>query len=163
MADSSPSLAPELTDRILAGAAILLLAAVTVALLRGSSAWADLPLFIWAHIATIYIAVALTPVMLLRRRGDPLHRQLGWAWMTAMFVTCVFTFGIRTINQGAFSLIHLLSVFTLLQIPRIIWSARRHKVDAHRRAVHTLVAGALIIAGAFTFPFDRLMGRWLFG
>ena len=32
----------------------------------------------------------------------------------------------------------------------------------HRRSVHGMVIGALLIAGFFTFPFNRLLGAWLF-
>ena len=48
-------------------------------------------------------------------------------------------------------------------MPLIVWAARTHNVARHRNAVRGMVAGALIIAGIFTFPFDRLMGHWLFG
>jgi uncharacterized membrane protein len=30
-------------------------------------------------------------------------------------------------------------------------------------AARGMVLGALLVAGFFTFPFGRLMGRWLFG
>lgn len=157
------SLAPDLFDRILAIAALLLLAAVLAALYRGRGEWALVPAFVWAHIATIVAAVALTPVMLLRRRGDRLHRRLGWAWAVAMALTASFTFGIRGLNGGALSLIHILSVWTLIQVPLIAWTARTHNHRGHRSAVRAMVAGALLIAGIFTFPFDRLLGHWLFG
>jgi uncharacterized membrane protein len=157
------SLKPDLVDRILSGAALILLAAVLTALVRGRGHWSEVPPFVWAHIATIVVAVALTPVMLLRRRGDRLHRRLGWVWAAAMTLTAVFTFWIRGINQGSLSLIHILSAFTLIQVPLIVWSARTHDHRKHRNSVRGMVTGALIVAGIFTFPFDRLMGRWLFG
>lgn len=157
------SLAPDLFDRILSFASLLLLAAVLTALWRGRAEWAEVPPFVWAHIATIVVAVVLTPVMLLRRRGDRLHRRLGWIWAAAMFLTALLTFGIRGINQGSFSLIHILSAWTLLQVPLIVRAARAHNHRQHRNAVRGMVTGALIIAGAFTFPFDRLLGHWLFG
>jgi uncharacterized membrane protein len=161
MERTAPKLTPDTFDRILAGAALILLAAVTAALIRGQEEWNRVPPFIWAHIATIYIAVSLTPIMLLRRRGDRLHRQLGWIWAGAMFLTALLSFGIQ--GTGSFSWIHLLSVLTLTQVPVIVWSARHHKIQVHRLSVRSMVAGALIIAGAFTFPFERLMGHWLFG
>jgi uncharacterized membrane protein len=157
------SLAPEIFDRILSFASLVLLAAVLTALWRGRAEWAQVPLFVWAHVATIVTAVVLTPVMLLRRRGDWLHRRLGWIWAGAMFLTAQLTFGIRGLNQGSLSLIHILSAWTLLQVPLIIWHARHHNVRGHRNAVRGMVASALIVAGAFTFPFDRLLGHWLFG
>lgn len=157
------SLVPETFDRILAAAAIILLGAVTIAIWRGRGEWAELPPVLWAHIGTIVVAVALTPVMLLRRRGDRLHRRIGWVWGAAMAITALSSFGVRGINGGTFSIIHILSAWTLIQVPVIIWSARTHNVARHRGAVRGMVTGALIIAGIFTFPFERLMGRWLFG
>lgn len=72
-------------------------------------------------------------------------------------------FWVRGLNQGGLSWIHILSAWTPLQVPLIIWSARTHNVKRHRAPVRGMVLGALLIAGIFTFPFDRLMGRWLFG
>ncbi len=157
------SLAPDLFDRWLSLASLLLLAAVLIALWRGRAEWGEVPPFVWAHIATILTAVVLTPVMLLRRRGDRLHRRLGRIWAGAMFLTALLTFGIRGLNQGSLSFIHILSAWTLLQVPLIVWYARHHNHRGHRAAVRGMVTGALIIAGAFTFPFDRLLGHWLFG
>ena len=134
-----------------------------VAIARGRGTWAEVPPVVWGHIATIMIALSLTPVMLLRRRGDRLHRRLGWLWAGAMFLTALMSFGIRGMNQGALSWIHLLSAWTMIQVPVIVLAARRHDHASHRAAVRGMITGALLIAGFFTFPFDRLMGRWLFG
>jgi uncharacterized membrane protein len=157
------SLAPTWIDRLLAAAAIVLLAMVIAALLRGLDEWHLVPGFVWLHIATIATALALTPAMLLRRRGDRLHRRLGWVWSVAMMLTAAFSFGIRGINDGEFSFIHLFSVLTLVQVPVIVWSARRHQHARHRATVRAMVAFALLTAGFFTFPFDRMLGSWLFG
>ena len=158
------SLKPEMFDRLLAGAALILLACVLVALAKGLAQWGSVPAFIWGHILTILAALVLTPVMLLRRRGDRLHRQLGYVWVTAMGVTAALSFGIRTISpSGGLSWIHILSAWTLVQVPLIVWSARTHNLARHRASVRGMVLGALLIAGIFTFPFNRLMGQWLFG
>ena len=157
------SLAPTGFDRILAVAALVLLAAVLTALAKGRAEWGQVPAFVWAHIVTIVAALVLTPVMMLRRRGDRLHRILGYAWVGAMALTAALTFGIRGINQGSLSLIHILSAWTLVQVPLIVWHARNHRHAKHRAAVRGMVTGALLIAGIFTFPFERLMGHWLFG
>ena len=155
--------APEAFDRILAVAATLLLAAVLVALGRGFGQWNLVPAVVWAHIATILVALVLTPFMLLRKRGDRPHRVLGWIWASALFLTAAISFGVREINDGGFSFIHLLSVLTVVQVPLIVVYARRHDWKRHRSAVRGMVTGALLVAGFFTFPFGRLMGRWLFG
>lgn len=155
--------APDRYEKVLAWASLVLLSAVTAALVKGSHQWHLVPAIIWLHIATIIVALVLTPVMLLRRRGDKLHRMLGWVWCLALGGTALITFWVRTINPGGFSWIHILSAWTLLQVPLIIWSARTHNVKRHRGSVRGMVTGALLIAGFFTFPFGRLMGNWLFG
>jgi len=156
-------LAPDAFDRALAAAAALLLAAVLVAVARGAADWYRVPAIVWSHIGTIIVALALTPLMLLRRRGDTMHRRLGWLWTAAMLLTALLSFGVRGINGAGLSLIHLLSAWTLVQVILLVWYARRHQVARHRGAVRGMVTGALLIAGFFTFPFGRLMGRWLFG
>lgn len=157
------SILPDGFDRFLSIGAMALLAALLIALFKGRDEWEQIPATVWFHIATIATALVLTPVMLNRRRGDPLHRQLGWVWVVAMFLTALVTFNIRSINRGGFSLIHLLSAWTLIQVAVIVWSARNHNLARHRSAVRGMVLGALLIAGFFTFPFDRLLGQWLFG
>ncbi len=156
------SIKPDNLDRALAAAAAILAVAIVTALLRGRSEWGEVPILVWPHIATILIAVILTPVMLLRRRGDRWHRWHGWIWVTALAATAAVSFGIRSINPGSLSLIHILSAWTFGQLPLIVWHARHHHHARHRNAVRGMVIGALLIAGFFTFPFDRLMGRWLF-
>ncbi len=155
--------APGAYDRVLAVAATVMLAAVLAALARGHGEWHRVPAIVWAHIATILVALVLTPVMLLRRRGDAPHRALGWVWATALFGTALLSFWVRTLNPGGFSFIHLLSAWTIIQVPLLVLYARRHDWQRHRRAVRGMVTGALLVAGFFTFPFGRLMGRWLFG
>ena len=169
MATIAPELArpkpisADLYERLLAYAAVILFACVTVAVVRGASNWSQIPTIVWAHLATIMVALALTPVMLLRRRGDARHRLLGRVWAGAMMLTAILSLFVRLSNYGQFSLIHLLSVYTLVQAPILLWTARTHRVARHRRAVRAMVTGALLIAGFFTFPFGRLLGHWLFG
>ena len=157
------SLAPSLFERGLAIGAAALLLMVVVAILRGHAGWSHVSLLIWLHLATIMLSLGLTPVLLLRPRGNRRHRQLGYLWVAAMALTAALSFGIRTINPGGLSPIHILSAFTLVQVPLIAWYAHRHYVVAHRITVQAMVTSALLIAGFFTFPFGRLLGRWLFG
>ncbi|QXQ05268.1 hypothetical protein KX816_13460 [Sphingosinicellaceae bacterium] len=151
-----------LPDRALAAAAAVLLAFVVAALLRGRADWPGVPRLVWAHLATIMLALALTPVMLLRRKATTSHRVLGYVWVVALFGTALLSFWMRYSNNGSFSFIHLISVFVVIQVPRIVVRARQHAVVKHRRAVRAMVIGALLIAGFFTFPFNRLLGHWLF-
>ncbi len=160
-----------LSNQLLAAASLILFGAALTAILRGQSQWAIVPPLIWLHLATILTATALTPVMLLRRKGNTAHRQLGYVWVTAMALTALtsllFKSGGPPGNLGAFSgdwsYIHILSVWVFVQLPLIVLRARQHRVTGHERAVRGMVIGALLIAGFFTFPFDRLLGNWLLG
>lgn len=156
------SIKPDLFERILAFGTIVMLAVVLAALVRGRSEWASLTPQLWGHLITIVAALALTPLLLLQKRGTRLHRRLGWAWASAMLATAVVSLFVHESGPG-FSPIHLLSVVTIIAVPLTIWAARRHKVAAHRFGIRFAVTGALLIAGFFTFPFGRMMGRWLFG
>lgn len=158
-------LEPDTFERVLAAGSVVLLGAVAVALARGWREWGLVPPVVWPHLVTIIVALALTPVQLLGRRGDGdrRHRLLGTIWVAAMLLSALFSFGLREINNGGLSVIHILSAWTLLMVPWIWWSARTHRVAMHRRASRGMVAGALLTAGFFTFPFNRLLGHWLFG
>ncbi|WP_426167828.1 DUF2306 domain-containing protein [Sandarakinorhabdus sp. DWP1-3-1] len=160
-----------LPNRLLAIASLMLLAAAVIAVLRGQAQWDRVPPLVWVHLATILAATALTPMMLLRRKGTMSHRTLGYVWVGAMLLTAVtslfFNTGGRPGNMGVFtgdfSFIHILSVWVLLQVPLIAVRARRHEVMRHEASVRGMVIGALLIAGFFTFPFQRMLGSWLFG
>jgi uncharacterized membrane protein len=157
------SLAPDRTEWALGWAAIALLAAALTAIARGHAGWSAVGTAIWVHLATVVVALTLTPVMLWQPRGTRRHRRLGTIWVGAMVVSALDSFWITETNHGHFSVIHLLSAFTAVQAPRIVLSARAHDHVRHRRAVRALVIGGLLTAGTLTFPFHRLLGRWLFG
>ncbi|MBS0253956.1 MAG: hypothetical protein JSS36_01780, partial [Proteobacteria bacterium] len=103
------------------------------------------------------------PVMLWRRRGDRLHRRLGYVWVAAMTLTAGLSLGVRVLRPGHFSLIHLLSIYTLGCLPLMVRAARRHDIVQHRRMIRGMAIGALLVAGSFTFAFHRLLAAWLYG
>lgn len=156
------SLAPDNFEKALALGAILILSAVMIAVAKGMPEWGEIPAKVWTHLFAMTVALVLTPIMLLRQRGDARHRLLGRIWVGAMFFAAVSSFWLRGTNNDAFSVIHILSVFVIIQAPIIYWSARTHNIKRHRRSVRAMVLGALLVAGFFTFPFDRLLGHWLF-
>lgn len=156
------SLTPDLLERLCGLLAILLFAAAAIAVWKGRPQWDLIPMMVWAHLATIGIALAITPVMMWRKRGDKRHRTLGWIWAVAMFVTALLSIDIRLINRGGLSYIHILSIITLIGVPVLVLSARRHDIKRHRGQARGFVIGALLVAGFFTFPFERLLGQWLF-
>jgi len=161
-----------LPDRVLGALALAMLAVVAVAVARGHADWSRIPPILWVHLATMAVALALTPVMLTRRKGTRNHRRLGYLWVAAMLGSAVVSLffnaridGARNwgVFSGDVSPIHLLSVFVIVMVPRLVLQARAHNVAAHRGGVRGMVIGALLIAGFFTFPFGRLLGHWLLG
>lgn len=161
-----------LPNWLLAGLSLGVAIAALTAIARGAGRWQMLPPVGWVHLVTILATTLLTPVMLLRRKGDRPHRALGWAWAAAMVLTAVTSlfFKVRGDNvssygvvSGDFSPIHMLSVFVLVMVPVAVLRARRHDRAGHEDAIRGLVIGALLVAGFFTFPFGRLLGSWLFG
>ena len=157
------SLDPDTVERVAGLGALVLLSVVVAAVWRGMPHWGELPITIWIHLAAMVVVLVLTPVLLWRRRGTRAHRQLGWIWSIAMLVSAADSVLVKTVNPGHFSPIHLLSALVLVSVPLAVFNARRHKVASHRRTMRALTIGALLIAGFFTFPFGRLLGRWLFG
>ena len=156
-------LAPDRTERVLGWLSLALLVAALAAIARGHTGWQAISFAIWLHLGTVLVALALTPIMLWQPRGTRRHRKLGYLWVAAMVISALDSFWIRQANHGQFSAIHLLSAFTAFQAPRIVLSTRAHDHARHRRAVRALVMGGLLTAGTLTFPFHRLLGRWLFG
>ena len=154
--------APDRYERVLAVSAVVLLVFVGIAVAKGRPVWAKVDAAVWLHLATIVVALVLTPMMLLRPRGDRLHRVLGYVWATAMILTAIVSFAVRNANHGRLGVIHILSAWVLIQVPLIVMAARAGNMRAHRTRVRAMVTGALLIAGFFTFPFNRMLGQWLF-
>jgi uncharacterized membrane protein len=70
---------------------------------------------------------------LLRRKGTATHKLLGRVWVALMVAVALSSFWIFEIRRGAGpSLIHLLSVWTLISLALAVWFIRRGNVRAHR-------------------------------
>ena len=116
------------------------------------------------HAFPAMAAFALGVVQLSGPKGTGVHRTLGWLWVVLMLVICISAFWIHQLRLwGPWSPIHLLAIFTLVMLPLAVWAAHRHAVDRHRRAMTGLFAGALLIAGLFTFVPGRIMYKVVFG
>jgi len=118
----------------------------------------SVPLII--HLATVLPALPLGAYLLVRRKGDALHRLLGRLWAGMMVVTAVSSFWLQ--GNGSLSPIHLFSVLTLISIPLSIIAIRNGNLVRHRGAMTGMYIG-LVVAGAFAFSPGRLLSDWLFG
>ncbi|MEP5154941.1 DUF2306 domain-containing protein [Planktotalea sp.] len=122
----------------------------------------SVPLATQCHVVAAIFSVALTPVMLLRRKGDKLHKISGRIWVFAMAFTALSSFAINDIRLvGPFSPIHLLSLLTLHSLFAAIRSARAGRITEHKKNIFGAMAG-LYGAGLFTLLPGRLMSQVLF-
>lgn len=125
--------------------------------------WGRLPAQIQIHLVAALAAIVVGFVVISLPKGSRLHKSLGWAWVAAMGLTAVSSFFVTTINHGSFSVIHILSGWTLVALPLGIYAIRRRNVLGHRRAMTGLFFGGLLVAGALTFLPGRFMYQLFFG
>jgi uncharacterized membrane protein len=121
---------------------------------------------VFVHLVCAVAALALGALLLLRRKGTPSHRALGWVWVLLMagaVVSSVFIRDRGMINVAGFSPIHLLTVLVAVQLPRAVLAIRRGRVEAHRQAMRGIYIGGCVVAGLFTLLPGRFLGRQLWG
>lgn len=116
------------------------------------------------HALAAFAAVILGAVQLWMRKGGRVHRTMGYIWVVLMAIVALSSFFIHELRLfGAFSPIHLLSIFTLWSLYMAIRAAKDRRINAHRRWMQNLYVMALLITGAFTFLPGRTMHMVLFG
>jgi len=116
------------------------------------------------HALAAMAAFALGLVQFAAPKGTLPHRTVGWIWVGLMAMVAISSFWIHQIRLlGPWSPIHLLSIFTLIIVPLGVWRAHHHDVGNHRRIMIFTFAGALVIAGLFTFVPGRIMHAVVFG
>jgi uncharacterized membrane protein len=116
------------------------------------------------HAFAAITAFGLGLIQLAAPKGTIPHRTVGWVWVALMVAVSVSAFFVHEIRLwGPWSPIHLLAIFTLVMLPLAVLHARRHAVERHRKAMLSIFAGALLIAGLFTFLPGRIMHAVVFG
>lgn len=97
-------------------------------------------------------------------KGTTMHRVVGWSWVLLLMSVAASSFWIQGLRQiGPFSWIHGLSIYVLVSIPFAVLHARRHNVQAHKKAMIGIFLGALVIAGLLTLYPGRIMHEVVFG
>lgn len=120
--------------------------------------WRELAPQAQTHIVAALTALGLGFVILSLPKGRGWHKPIGWAWVIAMAVTAVSSLFMTGLNGDSYSLIHLLTGWTLIALPMGVFAIRNRNVIAHRRAMTGMFLGGLVVAGALTF----LPGRFMF-
>lgn len=128
----------------------------------------EMSLATWIHLVAVVLALIIGALVLWRRKGNAQHRFWGRIWVGLMFVGAVSSFWIQEINEGSFSAIHLLSIYTLFSLGVGLYAIRnrakmKNAVNRHKSEMQSLYALGLLIAGGFTFLPYRLLGRLTFG
>lgn len=86
-----------------------------------------------SHVLAALVALPLGGYQLFRpTKGDAQHVLLGRVWVGLMLWVAISSFWIRDLRPGQLSLLHVLSVVTLVTVTLGVVSARRGNIAAHR-------------------------------
>ena len=119
------------------------------------------------HLWTVLPSFAIGTLLLIIKKGTPIHKKLGRVYMILMFFTAVASLflearvGRQFLNH--FGLIHLLSFLTIYTVPTAWIAARKGNIKVHKRKMIILYFAGLIVAGGFTFFPGRYLYQFFFG
>ena len=86
-----------------------------------------------SHALAAMAAVVLGGAQLASAKGTARHRALGWAWVGLMAYVAISSFFISELKLwGAFSPIHLLSIWTLISLVMAVYHARQGNIRQHQ-------------------------------
>ena len=125
--------------------------------------YAGLPLTIQLQIAAAVGALVLGAVLMLVRKGRLFHRAAGWVWVSLAGLVVGTSIFITELNNGAWSLVHLFTGWTLIVLPSAVMWAKRHDVARHRRTMMGLFYGGFAINMFIAFIPGRTMWNMFFG
>ena len=116
------------------------------------------------HAIAAMIAIILGAVQLSMKKGGAVHKQLGWIWVSLMLIVSFSSFFIHEIKLwGAYSPIHLLSIWTIFSVGLAIYFVRVGDIKRHKQVMVALYIFALILTGLFTLLPGRIMHQLVFG
>ncbi|MEM1132476.1 MAG: DUF2306 domain-containing protein, partial [Pseudomonadota bacterium] len=117
-------------------------------------------------LATVIPALPLGIYLLVRQKGDALHKMLGRIWTALMFSTAIISLFIGRPGAGfggsGYSFIHIFSIVVIISVPLSIWRIRNGDVRGHQGSMQGVFIG-LVLAGLFAFLPGRILGLLAFG
>lgn len=121
---------------------------------HGGPVWTAL---IAVHAAAAGYALIVGAFQLLRRRkGGRLHRLMGRAWIAAMYLVALTSFGVRTLT-GGFGWLHALSVLTVLTVTAGLIAVIRGNIASHKAFMTGSYFGLLgAFGGVLAVPERRI-------
>lgn len=119
------------------------------------------------HLGLVVPAFVLGSWLLVAGKGTGVHKGLGRVYILLMLAVAVSALFIPAqvgpALFGHLGFIHLFSAVVLVALPRAFLAVRRGDIRVHRRAMHGVYFGGLVLAGAFAFFPGRLLYGWLGG
>ena len=116
------------------------------------------------HAIMAMIAIILGGIQLSMKKGGAIHKLLGRIWLGIMMFVSISSFFIHEIKLwGAYSPIHLLSLWTIFILGVGIYFVRVGNVKRHKQLMIATYFFALIVAGFFTLYPGRVMHQILIG
>ena len=111
-----------------------------------------------SHAITALVAVIMGSIQLISAKGTKQHQVLGYLWVSMMMYVSISSFFISEIQLwGAFSPIHLLSIWTLCSLVMAVYYARQGNIRQHKIWMVLLYILALLVTGLFTLWPGRVM------
>ena len=116
------------------------------------------------HAIMAMVAIILGGIQLSMKKGGAIHKLLGRIWVGLMLIVAISSFFIHEIKLwGAYSPIHLLSLWTIFSLGLAIYFVRVGNIKRHKQVMIVLYFFALILTGFFTFMPGRIMHQIFFG
>ena len=116
------------------------------------------------HAIAAMIAIILGGIQLYMKKGGTVHKLLGRIWIGLMLIVSISSFFIHEIKLwGAYSPIHLLSLWTIFSLGLAVYFVRVGNIKRHKQVMIAFYGFALILTGLFTLMPGRVMHQILFG
>ena len=110
------------------------------------------------HAIMAMIAIILGGIQLSMKKGGLIHKLLGRIWVGIMLIVAITSFFIHEIKLwGAYSPIHLLSLWTIFILGVGIYYVRVGNIKRHKQVMIATYFFALILTGFFTLYPGRVM------
>jgi len=108
--------------------------------------------FIWVHFLAAVLAIVLGLINLVSEKGTFQHQIIGWFWLIIMIFVTISSLWIREINEGDFSWIHLLTIWTIISMGIAIINIKKGNIRTHAGFMVGTMVGAVIAGGFAMMP-----------
>ena len=116
------------------------------------------------HAIAAMVAIIVGGIQFSMKKGGMVHKILGRLWIGLMLIVSISSFFIHEIKLwGAYSPIHLLSIWTIFSLGLAIYFVRSGNIKRHKQVMTALYVFALILTGFFTLLPGRVMHQVLAG